>query len=392
LNSLDSALEALKTGDFQSRWQTAKEFPALGEAAVPPLISLLNDAETDEELVWFIVKILGSFRTADAIFCLVALLDPAQPEDISDIAAQMLAGVGPEILECFTPLLDSPTRQLQAVQAIAQIDHSDAVPLLLKVWSQQPEIAVRKLVLEALDKFRDPALIDVFLQGIRDSDSSVRKAAIIGLTAYRNVHLKNGDDSFVSPIVDCLADEAPDVADQAARALGQLGTDAAITALVRACCQREAQLSLQRCIVQSLGWIGSPSSLDGLMQIWQSFSQGPIRSEPLLKEVLLSLSRTKDRPRAVAQIVALLQTSSLQASLPLQSAAAFGLGRLADTLAVDPLIEMLANADYALRLQVIAALKQLAPEVAYEKIQARSDDPTIPANLAQGLEIAIREW
>ncbi len=391
MNSLDSALDALKKGDFQSRWQTAKEFPALGEGAVPPLISLLNDAETDEELVWFIAKILGSFRTAEAISSLIALLDPAQPDDISDIAAQMLAGVGPEVLECFTPLLDSPSRQIQAVQAIAQIDHSDAVPLLLKVWSQQPGIVVRKLVLEALDKFRDPALIYVFLQGIRDSDSSVRKAAIAGLTAYREVQLKD-EDSFVAPVVACLVDESPEVADQAARALGQIGTEAAITALVQTCCQREVRLSLQRSIVQSLGSIGSRSSLEGLMQIWQSFSQGPVRSEPLLKEVLLSLSRTKDRPTAAAHIVALLRAPTLQVSLPLKSAAAFSLGRLAEALAIEPLIEMLADANYALRLQVIAALKQLSPELAYETIQRRSNDPAILANLAQGLEIAMREW
>ena len=372
-----------------------KAFSAFEEDAVEPLTALLNDSETDEELAWFLVKILGQFQTPEAILALVNLLDSSQPDDLSAIAAQMLAGMGPQVLGSLAPLLEDPARQLQGVRAIAQIDHPDTVSLLVEVWSQEPAAEVRRLILEALGRFQDPTRVGIFLTGLQDSEAEVRQAAIAGLMAYRNSpRLEEEDwlDAVTEPIVECLSDRSIEVAEQAARALGKVGTEAATAALIKACCREGGRPSLQHSIVQALGWIGSSPSLEGLMQIWESLSEVPLRSEPLLKEVLLSLSRTKDRPKAVAYIVSLLRTPALEASLPLKSAAAFGLGRLGNESALDPLIEMLAHSDYALRLQVTAALKQLSPQLAYKKIQQRAADSTTQDDWAAGLATAMQEW
>jgi HEAT repeat protein len=389
VNDLDSALLVLRNGDFQSRWEIAKEFSAFGESAVHPLIALLDHPETDEELTWFLVKILGSFQSPEVVLALVNLLDPAQPEDVSEMAAQTLAEMGLQDLESLAVLLDDPVRQPQAVQAIALIDRPEAAPLLINVWSQDPPPKVRALILEALDKFQGREMVPLFLQGLKDESAEVREAAITGLTAYRGIHPR---DDLVAQIIPCLADKTPEVADRAARALGLLATSAATTALVAKCCDRETSLALQKTITQALGWAGVGENLEGLVQIWQSLSQTPITSEPLLKEVLTSLSRAAARSEASGIILTLLKTPVLQASVFLKSAAAFSLGRLADETSLDCLIGLLADPDYALRLQVVAALKQLSPDRAYQEIQRRSGDPGTSPDLATGLAIALQEW
>jgi HEAT repeat protein len=390
VHTLDSALVALRNGDFQARWDIAKEIPPFGARAVPPLVALLDNAEADEELTWFIVKILGTFHHPDAVLALVERLDPSQPEDLSAIAAQMLAEMGTEVLDSIAPLLKDPVRQPLAIRAIAQIEHPKAVPLLLESWSQVPPPAVRVLVLEALDKFQDPAILPVFLQGLQDESPGVRKAAIAGLTSRRDSFPK---DDWVGQIIPCLADQVLEVADQAARALGRFATEAAAIALVEKCCALGTPPTLQQTLIQALGWIGSSCALEGLMQLWQTLSQSAVPPEPLLKEVLVSLSRaTVDRSAAAQKIVLLLRSPILQASIPLKSTAAFCLGRLADEDTLDELIELLAEPDYALQLHAIAALKQVSPDRAYGEIQRRSKDSSNSPSLADGLAIALQEW
>jgi HEAT repeat protein len=399
VRTLDSALIALRNGDFQARWDIAREIPCFGEQAVPLLVALIDDAETDEELTWFIVKILGTFNRPEAVLALVECLDPYKPEDLNEIAAQMLAGMGVDALDPLALLLEDPSRQTLAVKAIAQIDHPNALPLLLKAWSQVPGTESRQFILEALAKFQDPAtqdptvdpaILPIFLQGLQDENPAVRTAAIAGLSSRRG---SSSQEHLVEHIIPCLQDQTLDVADQAARTLGRLATDTAAIALSAKCCKLGTPPALRQTLIQALGWIGSSRALDGLMQVWQELSQYPVLPEPLLKEVLASLSRTATvRSEAARKIVSLLRSPILQASISLKSTAAFSLGRLAQEETLSDLIELLAESDYALRLQVIAALKQISPERAYREIQRRAEDPSTRTNLAAGLAIALQEW
>ncbi len=396
--TLDSAVISLRNGDFQTRWDVAKEIPLFGEQAVRPLVALLDDVETDEELTWFIVKILGAFQCPEALLALVERLDPSQPEGVSEIAAQMLAGMGADVLDHLAALLEDPVRQPLAIKAIAQVNHPNAMPLLQRAWqqiSQTPAAALRELILEALDKFQDSAaqeaiILPIFLQGLQDQSSAVRQVAIAGLSSHRGSASK---EYLVGQLLPCLQDESLEVADQAARALGRLATDTAAISLVEKCCTLATPSTLQQTLIQVLGWIGSSRALNGLMQIWQELSQRPIPPEALLKEVLVSLSRAVTAPSDAAQkIVQLLQSPILQSSILLKSTAAFSLGQLADVETLDNLIELLAESDYSLRLHVIAALKQISPEQSYQEMQRRSKDPSTPVDLAAGLVIALQEW
>jgi HEAT repeat protein len=391
-------LITLKNGDFQARWDIAKEIPVFGEQAVCPLVELLDNAETDEELMWFVVKILGTFQHPEAVMALIERLDPSQTEEVSEIAAQMLAGMGANVLGSLALLLDDPMRQPLAIKAIAQVNHPNAVPLLQRAWSQilgTPAAELRELILEALSQFQDLSaqesiILPIFLQGLQDESSAVRKVAITGLSSHKGSTSK---EYLVEQLLPCLQDQTLEVADQAARALGRLATDTAANALAEKCCDLETPSALQQTLIQALGWIDSKCALNGLMRIWQELSRYPVPSEPLLKEVLVSLSRAVTVPSEAAQkIVFLLQSPALQASVSLKSTAAFSLGQLADVETLDNLIELLAESNYTLRLHVIAALKQISPEQTYREIQRRSQDPSTSVDLAAGLAMALREW
>jgi HEAT repeat protein len=398
VHTLESALITLRNGDFQARWDIAKEIPVFGEQAVCPLVELLDNAETDEELMWFVVKILGTFQHPEAVMALIERLDPSQPEELSEIAAQMLAGMGANVLDSLALLLDDPMRQTLAIKAIAQVNHPNTVPLLQRAWSQMlgtPAAELRGVILEALGQFQDSSaqesiILPIFLQGLQDESSAVRKVAIAGLSSYKGSTSK---EYLVEQLLPCLQGQTLEVADQAARALGRLATDTAAIALAEKCCDLETSSALRQTLIQTLGWIDSKCALSGLMRIWQELSRYPVPSEPLLKEVLVSLSRAVTVPSEAAQkIVLLLQSPALQASVSLKSTAAFSLGQLADVTTLDNLIELLAESNYRLRLHVIAALKQISPEQTYREIQRRSQDPSTSIDLAAGLAMALQEW
>lgn len=394
MTSIDSALAALKAGDFQARWEMVKDCAALGEAIVPSLVALLKEADTDEELAWFIVKILGTFREPEAVIALLDLLDPDQPEDLSAIASEVLASMGAEVLEPLAPLLEDPSRQRLGVRAIAQINHPEAVPRLLKVWAAQPAPEVRQLIVEALHPFPALNTIPVFLQALTDESAKVRQGAIAGLVACKSLA---GDDAahnvWVEAMLPSLGDPVPAVAEQAARALGRFATATAVAALIQKGKNITTTSALRYSIIQALGWVGTPEAIEGLIQIWEGLSQHPAPPEPLLKEILVSLSRTTIAQTEAAQAtVALLRSPSLNVSISLQSTAAFCLGRLGIKATLPHLIALLAEPDYGLRLQVIAALKQIAPDSAHAELLHCAADPDMPPSLADGLAIALQEW
>jgi len=60
----------------------------------------------------------------------------------------------------------------------------------------------------------------------------------------------------------------------------------------------------------------------------------------------------------------MLKSASDQ-SPSVKQAIALSLGQLGDMQAIDPLIQLLADADAGVKLHVITALKQLAPQAAH---------------------------
>jgi HEAT repeat protein len=390
VNDLDSVLSALRSGDFQARWEMVPEVLAFGENALLPLIELLEQSQADAELQWFLAKILGSFHCPEAVLALVTLLETAEDEDLSDRVAQSLAGMGTDAVTVLGQCLEDPSRQWVAIKALTQIQQPEAVPFLLDAFpTVSPDLRVP--ILDALDRFQDPAITAVLQQGLKDSSSEVRKVAIAGFASRDETYSVEERVRVIAPF---LNDIALEVADRTARALGRLGTEAAAIALVQKCCDLHSPPILQQTLIQALGWVGSKPALDGLIQIWEILSQQNPLPEPLLQEVLTSLSRViapEVQLEAAERILEFLRAPILQET-GLQCNAVSCLGRLAQPSMIPEIVGLLANPNYGVQLHAIAALKQISAEDAYQEIQHRSKAQKIPPELAEGLAIALKEW
>jgi HEAT repeat protein len=381
------ALAVLQLGDFQERWDVAKVFPSLGLAAVPPLLDILADETADLELRWFTGRVLGQFPAPQVIQGLVELLQQAESEELSTMAAEALAQMGTLAIEPLTQLLAFENTRFLAVQALAQIRHSQTInPLLSVIKDQQP--VVRTAVIEALSSFHDPRVPPVLVEALSDVAASVRREAIVGLGLRPDLQqtLKT-----VQLLRDRLWDFNWEVCQQAAISLGRMGTLEAAAALFEVLNSSLTPIPLQITAVRALGWIELPQTLDYLQQLL--FSTATIE---VAQEIVSALGRMEQPALAfpAAEIlIKWLSSSDLLVQQPgLKSSIVLSLGQLGNPHALEPLIEMLADADECVRFHAIAALRQLAPHKAQWRLQVLATDEQLLPALKAGVNQALLEW
>jgi HEAT repeat protein len=380
-----AALDALRAGDFQARWDAAKQLEEYGEATMPLLLGLLQESDVDAELQWFIAKILGSLSHPEATFALGQLLERSEDEEVRSVAAQGLANLGPDAIALLSQFLKDPQHQRMALQAIVQIHRPEVVPLLLEL-ANADSAEVRSMAFEALDQFLDPRIVDVLLVGLNDASPEVRKTAIASLAVCTSEYPL---EDLVEHLIPCLTDADLGVAIQAIRALGRLGTERGAIALIQKGCEPNLDPILQKTLIQALGWMDSPVALEGLKTIWQKVVPQQPWSESILQEILSSISSST---AAAEWILELVQSNILGLSPTLRSRAVLTLGRTGSPAILPRLIETLKDSDYTVRLHIVAALKQIDADLAHACIKQRLQEENLPPQLAEGLAIALQEW
>lgn len=403
--SLEAVTFALKSGDFQSRWDAAKMIPAFGEAAIAPLLELLQseedqDEEGDWELHWFVARILGNFNHPSAIDALVDILLTTQDAEVAGMAANTLAGLGTAAVPALTELLSRSSTRLIAVQALAQVQHPTVIPALLDVVNDSvPE--VRVAAIEALSHFHDDSLIVVLQQALQDPTTSVRRAAVVALGIQADWIDPTTLTQMLSPL---LWDLNLDVCRQAAVALGRVGTAAAITVLAQVLQSIHTPTDLRIEVVRALVWMDTTAALIPLKHWLETGRERNSATDPsaarpwaVEREMIAVLGRVESaeaRQTAVNLLLHLLETEHpiAQTSAGKQQIA-LSLGQLQDAGAIELLIPLLADLDVGVRLHTLAALKQLATQGAYECLQMRLADPvsTDPV-LKTAIETALQEW
>ncbi|WP_052128702.1 HEAT repeat domain-containing protein [Neosynechococcus sphagnicola] len=187
----------------------------------------------------------------------------------------------------------------------------------------------------------------------------------------------------------------PEVARQAAIALGRWGTGAAVTMLMQRLKAVGTTIELEIEIVRALGWIGTAKALEALGHSL-TLDHPSDRSILLSQEIVNILGRvTPDLKAAAAAIL----ISGLQSNTPsfqhprIRQLAALALGQLGAIQGLEPLIQLLADADLGVRLHTITALKQVGtPETIYQQLQAHLAAVNLSAALHQGITEALKEW
>ncbi len=388
---LTLALHVLEAGDFQERWDVAKVFPAFGSAAIPPLTTLLQDEDAELETRWFAARILGQFDSPETIQTLIQLLQQSEDEELRLVATETLAHLGPAAIAALTELLPDTRTRPFAVQALTQIRRSETIaPLLTVVTDDEPTI--RAIVIEALGSFHDPRIPPLLVQALTDTAARVRRAAVTSL-GVRTDLVESFD--LVKHLSDRLWDLNLDVCQQAAIALGRLGTTAAAAALWQVLQSPHTPLPLQLETVRALGWAGSMQALEYLHQAL-SLPVTTTAPPTLYQEIITVLGRWADpdlKPRTSEILINALASTHEAINHPLvKQAIALALGHLAQPVALPSLVQLLADSDVGVQLHAIAALKNLDSPTTRHQLNELASRTDLPAAMRQGVAIALQEW
>ena len=383
---LDLAIEVLVTGDFHQRWDVAKLLPRLGTIAIDPVIEILADPEADEELRWFAARVLSEFNQPEAIAALVTLLKTEESEELSAIAATALGQIGTPAIAALVDLLAAADTRLLAVRSLSQIRRSETIAPLLSVVCD-PQVAIRAAAIEALSSFHDARVPPVLLNALADLAAPVRREAVTGLGFRPDLE---AELDLVNHLIPRLYDFNLEVCTAAAFALGRLGTDDAAAGLFQVLISPNTPVSLQIEIIRALGWTETATSWNYLQQALHQLS-----SVTVWQEIVTVLGRV-EQPELTALATEIL-CDLLKSRHPatqserIKQAIALSLAQLGEIQALDCLIELLADPDAGVKLHAIAALKQLAPETAHQRLQQLTST-ALPPDLQQGVAIALQEW
>lgn len=379
------AIAVLRSGDFQERWDIAKVFAGFGDAAIFPLINVVQDEDEELDTRWFAVRLLGNANHPAAIQALVELLN-SDEDDLSTMASEVLATFGTEAIAPLTHLLNASETRLLAVQALTQIRHSATIAPLLTV-AQDDDAMIRAMAIEALGSFHAPQVPPVLIQALTDPVASVRRVAIAGLAVRSDLTESLG---LVNRFVDRLWDLNIGVCQQAAIALGRIGTSAAVDALSRAIVAPNTPTTLQIESVRSLARIGTPSAFNALENLLAHPSR---HAAEVYQESAIALGRWTDPALKNSAAQALARSLTKFAHDPqIQQAIALALGQLHQPIAIEALIQLLASQNEAVRLHAIAALKQIQPQQTQQHLEELQTSQEISPALSHGIAIALQEW
>jgi HEAT repeat protein len=388
---LSLALQVLEMGDFRERWEVAKIFPTLGEVAIDPLVQFLQDEELDPETRWFAARILGAFNHPTTITALIDVIQTCDDEELRSIVASALANFGNDAIAVLNDLLQPESTRLLAVQILSQVRTTATIAPLLQV-ANDAQVAVRATAIEALSSFHDQRIPPILMAALQDPAVEVRRLAVHGLSFRADLLTEFDLVSLIKPL---LFDVNLEVCRQSAIALGRLGTPTAIAALLQVLRSPYTPELLGLEVVRSLGRTEQAAALDGLQQELTRRSLQFDSSLQLSQEIVHVLGQVQTpemQPKAAQILVQALQMPSLVQLAHLKQSIAFGLGQLGDQSALEPLLQLLEDSDLGVRLHVVAALKKLAPETAYQRLQQLATKTTLQPAMQQGVAIALQEW
>ena len=394
---LDLALKVLIGGDFQARWDAAKIFPRLGNVAIAPMAAILQDERADSELRWFAGRILGEFEDPGAVRALIQLLEADEDEELSIMAADALAHIGSSAIEGLESLLAEPSSRLLAVLSLARIRRRETVDPLLSV-TRDADASVRAAAIEALANFDEHRILPALVAALEDPAATVRREATIGLGlwAVRYSSPLPPELDLVELLQERLWDFNLEVCQQAALALSRLKTLEAAAALARVLKSSATPVPLQLSVFRSLGWMGTKEALDYLRgaMLESSGLASDAEAFPETIRVLGGIDNKDLKPKAARILIDILELEKPPVAMRLprsKQAIAMALAYLGSQEAIDPLINMLADTDTAVRLHAIHALGRLDCQGARQQLEQLAANEDLTPEMKEGVAIALQE-
>jgi len=242
--------------------------------------------------------------------------------------------------------------QYGAAEALGEIGDSGAVEPLIAALKNDEYSGVRWKAAEALSKIGAPA-VEPLIGALSHDDDDVRWKAAIALGEI-------GDPRAIEPLIILLCDEDRFVKSHAALALGAIG-EPAVNPLIRVL--REGDGNLRWGAAIALGKIRDPRAIEPLIRALAD------KYENVRAESASSLA-TMGKP-ALGPLLQFLKFSDGPERIEVVAA----LGELHDTDAIQPLIQMLENADEDERKAIADALDAILIPTIEPLIRKLRDGP-----------------
>lgn len=401
LLQLDAWLDQLVHGDFQTRWEISKTLKQHPLGILGPLLALLSQAQEDEELLWFIARLLGEIEHPEAMETLAQILQSATTSEMQSVAVLALANRGRSALPTLTELLDQAHCRPLVVQVLSQIDAIEVVDLLLSLVADE-DASVRHGTVEALSGFADPRIAPVLLTALQDHDSDVRRCAVRAVGA-RSAHLPGvALDQAIAPL---LYDLNPKVVEQAITALGRLDTELCWEKLAEVLASPDCSVGLKLQAARAMGWSQSSAAIVHLVeqldqnveQLDQNLTSSVTAPEnlALAREIVVVLGNLR-RPQKLAlaaqALESRLSTIFALGDGELKRATALTLGRLGQDSSFAPLCAYLSDSSNGLLFHIVATLRRLDPEQGLGRLQDMANERGIETETKTGIQAAIAEW
>ncbi|MDE5118150.1 MAG: HEAT repeat domain-containing protein [Trichodesmium sp. St2_bin2_1] len=390
---IDLGIEVLQNGDFQEKWDIDKLFKQIGKPAIAPLIEIIKDREIDLEQRWFVTKILAEFNSEEVLETMGNIIVSSEPVDLQEIAAETLASFGDSAIDLLTDLLAKPKSRLLAIKALAKINCISIIPALLTVAKDENN-EVRMIAISALNNYCDSRIPIVLISALKDKVAKVRKAAIIGLAGYANLHQELG---LVKLLQALLWDINFEVSQQAAIALGKIGTNSAATALCELLKTTTVPVFFKIDAVRALGRIETQVSLEYLQNLLgYNFLVKVNDWAQIVNEIIIALGKLEKpelKPQATNILIEFIASGNPNLeNISVKKSLALTLGYLGNIHALEYLIQLLEDGDNSVILHSVAAMKKLDSKKAYQKLVSLSEQATLNSQLKKGIATALAEW
>lgn len=356
--------------------------PATQRRLLPTLFS-----DPDPEVRLAVADAALAVRLPDAGARVAKWLSDPDPR-VREAAAEVLAVLRhPAAVPGLGRALEDSEASVRAAAALAlgSSRSPDASSFLLgHLDDNDPE--VRHAVLSALEQLGDPRAVVPLIGRIQEQRATLRRQAAAALGSL-------GDVRAASALIVALADGDAGVRAAAAKSLGELRADDAVWSL-KALLETEADPNVQDAVLEALGAVGSPSSVEALLGTFNLARTANKRIERALAsagEVAIEgLERCvfqPPRPDAATVCVAALgaiggqrATSIVEQALRQGgvdvSVALGALGEAKDVSALPTVLEYLTAAAPAVRRAAIDAAGQL---LVPDREQGLAVDPIVLA-------------
>ena len=229
-------IDSLKIRDLDIVSNTTLAIKKIGSPAEPHLINALKSPNLPVRENT--AKILGQMRSSDSVYALIDAMND-ESKKMHNAAVQALANIGDPAV---TPLIESLSDESWRIRAgscaaLRIIGINDAIRIISPLLSDESHY-VRKEAAKTLGRIGNKSAADALCRAVNDESRGVRLAAVTALGRIRS-------EESVIPLFNRFRYEGDcQVRERIVGALGQIGSDSAVTALKYAVKDSDPEISL----------------------------------------------------------------------------------------------------------------------------------------------------